>query len=307
MRCIRAAERELTTSCSLISPGVNCPLNCSFTSNRDTCVLKTPRPGALLPSFPRTGKTAGANAFHSPRAFLRVRIPRAPRRANLDFNSGRTLGCGRRCAELKDAGWASATHPREFGTKRPLPLPPPFLLPRLPDQQERPDTPRRGPPPTSRLDLEGAPLCPHHCQKHPFQRDSSSPKPPSPHPGSAITGGLGGLTVPPTGRKEGSQDEKEEEGRQAGIGCRTRGLAPACPRAARPPPSRIWASAQSLPAAARGTCPSLGPGADAASSGAEPQAASPPAPAFHPEKARTPFMRPAASLPPNQPQVNPSR
>lgn len=77
---------------------------------------------------------------------------------------------------------------------------------------------------------------------------------------SAIAIGLGGLTVPPTGRKEGSQDEKEEEGRQAGIGCRTRGLVPACPRPARPPASGIWASAQSLPAAARGTCPSLWPG-----------------------------------------------
>ena len=106
------------------------------------------------------------------------------------------------------------------------------------------------------------------------------------------------------GRKEGSQDEKEEEGRQAGIGGWTRGLAPACPRAARPPPSRIWASAQSLPAAARGTCPSLWPGADAARSGGELQAASSPAAAFHPEEARTPFTRPAASLPPNQPQVN---
>nr|CAI9710262.1 unnamed protein product [Rangifer tarandus platyrhynchus] len=38
---------------------------------------------------------------------------------------------------------------------------------------------------------------------------------------------------------------------------------------ARPPPSRIWASAQSLPAAARGTCPSLWPGVDAAGSGSE--------------------------------------
>lgn len=72
------------------------------------------------------------------------------------------------------------------------------------------------------------------------------------------------------------------------------------------PGSGIWASAQSLPAAARGTCPWLWPGAEAAGSGGEPQAASLPASAFHPEKARTPFIRPAASLPPNQPQVNPS-
>ena len=110
------------------------------------------------------------------------------------------------------------------------------------------------------------------------------------------------------GRKE-ARIKRSGGGRRTGIGCGTRGWPLRVLAQPAPPPSRIWASAQSLPAAARGTCPSLWPGADAAGSGGELPNKLPLARlGYSPAGAENTILETCSSfLSPNQPQVNPSR
>lgn len=200
-----------------------------------------------------------------------------------------------------------ATHQGEFGTNRPPPGPH-LPLPRFACGFVRAGKSRsKGCGPPAHLEYGGShplPTSPNSTpfratlvfRGHPWLRDRER------------TWRLNSSTDWKEGRKEGSQDEKEEEGRQAGRNwLLDPGLAPASARLARPTLSRIWTSAQSLPGAARGTCPSPGREQTLPPRARSPKTASPPASAPHPEVARTPFIRPAASLPPNPPQVNPSR
>lgn len=216
-------------------------------------ICKTPRPGTFLPLFPLTdGRRAGTNASHLPRAFLRNRNPTAaatpclspaPPGANLDFTPGGARGAD---AVARSGEYLGGCPPRtreDSARNCSRPHVPPPLHRCFQDGREDPVLPARTPthvapgPGGSALLPASLPIAPL------FERRSLSEA----ISGSAIASGLGGLTVPQTGRKEGRKEagmkRRREGGRNwlsgAGTGPRASSCSP-------PPPSRIRAPAQRL-------------------------------------------------------------
>lgn len=107
-------------NCTLISLSFQCPLYGSF----KITYLKLRDLGHSYPFFrllmvqTRPVLLARSCALGGP-----LRSPGT----DLVFNSRRSPGCGRGCAELKEPRWASTAYPGEFGIKRPSTAPAPPL------------------------------------------------------------------------------------------------------------------------------------------------------------------------------------